>query len=250
MFDKMYRVVIIIIEVKILAKVLDKMQDKSFEGAEEQPLDFNEESKTVASLKKQQLDSYDELESYKRLRKKRIKKSFIRMVVWLLVILFVPVFVFFSIVIMNPKVGHNFFGYSVYYVTSHSMVGVFDQYDCIITKSAKSLSDVDIGTDITFIRKSDGETVTHRVIDIIENEFGEKEFITKGVNNPTADLGSVSFDDILGIRIKTSASLGNIIEFFRTPYGIITFLGIFVFIIIVINVAFRLSDDIRAVGGK
>jgi len=215
-----------------------------------QTVAFSEQEKTVASLKKQQIDRYDELESYKNLRKKRKKKAFVRMAVWLTVILFVPVFVFFAIVIMNPKVGHNFFGYSVYYVTSHSMVGVFNKGDCIITKSVNSVEDVNIGTDITFIRKSDGETVTHRVIDFVENEHGKIEYITKGVNNPNADIGSVAFEDILGVRIKTSAGLGNVVEFFRTPYGIIVFLGIFVFIVIAINVAFRLSDDIRAVGSK
>ena len=129
-------------------------------------------------------------------------------------------------------------------------VGVFNKGDCIITKTVNSTDDVKIGTDITFIRRSDGETVTHRIIDIIEKENGEIEYITKGVNNLSADQGSVAFEDILGMRIKTSAGLGNMIEFFRTPYGIITFLISFVLIIAIINVVFKLSDDIRAVGGK
>ena len=215
-----------------------------------QPVVFADDEKSIASLKKSQLDNYDELESYKKLRKKRIKKSFIRMVVWLAIVLFVPVFVFFSVIIINPKVGHNFFGYSVYMVTSTSMVGVFNKGDCIIVKSVKSKDDVSIGKDITFIRRSDGETVTHRIIDIIENKHGEIEYITKGVNNAAADAESVAFEDILGVRVGTSAGLGNMIEYFRTPYGIITFLGVFILVIVAINVGFKLSDDIRAVGIK
>jgi len=211
---------------------------------------FSNEEKAVASLKKTQIDSYDELESYKNLRKKRVKKAIVRMVVWLLFILFIPVFVFFSVILINPKSVHTFFGYSIYMVTSHSMVGVFNKGDCIIIKEVKSVDNIKIGSDITFIRRSDGETVTHRVIDKIEKENGEIEYITKGVNNPTADIESVSYGDVLGIRIKTSAGLGNLIEFFRTPYGIITFLGIFVLIITGINIAFKMSDDIRAVGVK
>ena len=100
-----------------------------------QPVVFFDDDKSIATLKKSQLDIYDELESYKRLRKKRLKKSIARMIVWISVLLFVPVFVFFSVVIMNPNAGHNFFGYSVYYVTSTSMVGVFNKGDCIITKT-------------------------------------------------------------------------------------------------------------------
>ena len=208
---------------------------------------FIDDEKSIASLKKTQIDNYDELESYKDLRKKRIKKSFIRMVVWIVVILFIPIFVFFTTVIINPKEGHNFFGYSVYFVTSTSMVGVFNKGDCIIVKAVKNKEDIKVGTDITFVRRSDGEVVTHRVIDILENEYGDTEYITKGVNNPSADIGSVSFEDVLGKRVAKSVMLGNLIEFFRTPYGVVTFLSIFVLIIVAINVGFKMSDDIRAV---
>ena len=208
------------------------------------------DEKPIATLKKTQLDSYDELESYKALRKKRVKKSFVRMVVWLAVIIFIPIFVFFTTIIINPKEGHNFFGYSVYYVTSTSMVGVFDQGDLIVVKSVNNKDDVKIGSDITFVRRSDGETVTHRVIDIIENEHGDLQYITKGFNNSSADPGSVSFHDIMGVRVSRSVVFGDLVEFFRTPYGIVTFLVMFILTIFAINFAFKMSDDIRAVGMK
>ena len=75
-----------------------------------QPVAFYDGEQSIATLKKSQLDSYDELESYKRLRKRRVKKAFARMIVWLSVLFFIPIFVFFSIVIINPKVGYMFFG--------------------------------------------------------------------------------------------------------------------------------------------
>ncbi len=213
-----------------------------------QPVVFSDDNKSIAALKKNQLDTYDELESYKRLRKKRRKIAFARMSVWLLVILLVPIFVFFSIVIINPKAGCNFFGYNFYLVTSRSMTGVCNKGSCIVIRSVSSTEEIDIGTDITFIREFDGQTVTHRVIDIIEDEHGNISYITKGVANPNADQGAVAFENVIGVRIKTLNGLGAMITYFRTAYGIITFLAIFVGIVVAFNVGFRLSDDIRAVG--
>lgn len=215
-----------------------------------QPMAFDDEDYSIASVKKNQLDNYDELESYKKLRKRRVKKAFIRMTTWFFIILFVPLFVFFSLVIISPKEGHNFFGYSVYLVTSTSMVGVFNKGDCIIIQKVEDEKDIQLGSDITFVRRSDGEVVTHRVIDITINEQGDKEYVTKGVNNPSADQESVLFEDIIGKRVNTSAGLGNIIEFFRTPYGIVTFLVGFILVLLGINYVFKLSDDITSIGVK
>lgn len=215
-----------------------------------QPVVFSDANESIATLKKSQINRYDELESYKLLRKKRVKKAFIRMAVWLLVVLFIPVFVFFSIVIINPNAGHNFFGYTFFIVSSESMKPVFDVNDCIIVKSSFTKEEVTIGSDITFVRESDGQVVTHRVIDTIEKENGVIEYITRGVHNAVADSGSVAFEDIIGIRVATVSWLGQTVMFFRTPYGIITFLAIFVVVMLVIYYSFKLSDDIRAVGLK
>ena len=161
-----------------------------------------------------------------------------------------PIFVFFSIVIINPRAGHNIFGYTFYIVVSESMRPNIEVGDCVIIKNVTSRDDVQIGTDITFIRESDGETVTHRVIKMITNEDGEIEYITKGTNNINADAGSVSFENIIGVRVRTAHVLGQVVSFFRTPYGIVTFLAIFVLIIFGFYASFKASDDIRAVGVK
>ena len=60
----------------------------------------------------------------------------------------------------------------------------------------------------------------------------------------------VPFENIIGVRVKTAHVLGQVVSFFRTPYGIITFLGIFVLIIFGFYISFKASDDIRAVGIK
>ena len=202
----------------------------------------------IASLKKNNIDKFDELESYKNLRSKRKKRAWIRAVVWLLVILVSPIIVFFSLVIVNPTTGANFFGYTFYIVESESMRPVFDINDCIVVKHLKSKDEVQIGTDICFVRKSDGKIVTHRVIDITENEMGEIEYITRGVHNPVADDGSVAFENIVGKRVAVLSVLGHVVMFFRTWVGILVFLLIFVLIIFGFVLSFKYSNDIRAIG--
>lgn len=213
-----------------------------------QPVIFADQDKPIAALKKSQIDNYDELESYKKLRTKRIKKAFVRMAVWCLVLFLVPIFVFFSLIIINPREGHNFFGYIFYIVASDSMKEDFDVGHCIIVKKVTSRDDVGIGKDISFIRQSDGEVVTHRIVDTIVNENGEIEYITKGTHVNTYDPGSVAFENIIGVRVRTAKVLGNTITFFRTPYGIVAFVAIFVLMISGFYFSFKISNDIRAVG--
>ena len=204
----------------------------------------------VASLKKNNIDKYDEFESYKILRKKRKKRAWIRAFVWLLVILISPIIVFFSLVIISPSSGVNFFGYTFYIVESESMRPVFDIHDLVVIKHIGDKNEIQIGTDISFTRKTDGKIVTHRVIDIIEKENGNIEYITKGVNNLIADEGSVSFENIIGRRVTQLTALGHIVMFFRTWVGILVFLVIFFIIVVGFVVSFRYSNDIRSVGVK
>lgn len=202
----------------------------------------------IATLKKSQLESYDELESYKKIRKKRKRKAIERVVVWALVVLLMPIFLFAFVVIINPNVSHNFFGYKFFVVTSESMKPVFDKGDMIVVKKVKSVDELQIGTDISFIRASDGKIVTHRILDRTTNEKGEIEFVTKGVHNPNADYDRVSYSEVLGKKVAVWHVMGQFISFFRTPPGIITFLAIFVAIIMIFTLIFRYSNDIRAVG--
>lgn len=205
-------------------------------------------STPLAELKKNQIQTFDELETYKKVRQKRKHKAVVQTLVWLLVVLLMPIFIFATIVITNPRSGHNFFGYTFYVVSSESMKPVFDKDDCIVVKKVKSRDELKIGTDISFIRDSDGQIVTHRIIGTVENEHGEIEYITKGVHNTNADYGAVSYGNIIGRRVAVLSALGHVILFFRTPAGIVTFLAIFVLMVGVFAFVIRRLNDIRAVG--
>ena len=214
----------------------------------EESLEFSFDNKSVATVKKENIDKLDELESYKALRKKRKKKAWIRAVIWLLIIILFPVILFFSLVVINPTSGVNFFGYTFYIVESESMRPVFDINDCIVVKHLESRDEVQLGTDICFIRKSDGKIVTHRVIGTVLNDNDEIEYITRGVHNNVADDGSVAFENIIGKRVGELRALGHIVMFFRTWVGILVFLGGFILIMFGFYLSFKYSNDIRSVG--
>lgn len=204
--------------------------------------------KPIAELKQSQVNRIDELDSYKKLRRKRKNRAVARFVIWALVILLMPFFVLTFVIVTNPREGHNFFGYTFYIVSSESMKGVFDVNDCVVVKKVRSQKDLKIGDDISFIRSSDGQIVTHRIIATQENERGEIVYVTKGVHNMSADPGMVSFSDVVGKKVAVFSALGHVIMFFRTPAGIITFLAVMVAIVFTFLYLYRRANDIRSVG--
>lgn len=210
--------------------------------------EFGLKEKPIAEVKKKQINQLDELDAYKKVRNKRKKKALLHALVWAFVIFLMPLFILSLVVITNPREGHNFFGYTLYIVSSDSMKGVFDVDDCVVVKKVKSQDELKVGTDISFIRASDGKIVTHRIIAIEENSLGENVYVTKGVHNLNADQTSVSFSDVIGKRVAVLSVFGHIVMFFRTTAGIIVFLGIFVLIVFLFVWLYRRSNDIRAIG--
>ena len=99
--------------------------------------------------------------------------------------------IFISAVIVTQNVTDNenaFLGYRIFRVQTGSMVPVYNVGDVILVKETE-LSKIKIGDDVTYWGTSgvmNGKLVTHRVIDIQEEE-GKKAFYTQGVANTTKD---------------------------------------------------------------
>lgn len=227
-------------------------RQKKFIGENErtvlQPVLFSDDGEKSRAILIPETDTLDELSSYKNLRKKRIKRAISRAVLWTLLVAFLPVMVFFSVVVFSPNVGHSFFGYTFYLVTSTSMVPDFCKDDMIMVKTNFSIDEIQPGTDITFLRVSDGEIVTHRVRTYNDTDNG-REYTTYGINVPQGDDSEpVNFNNVLGVRVKTLSVLGSIVTFFRSTVGMIVLFVIFAVFIAGIYVSFMFSNDIRAVG--
>lgn len=200
--------------------------------------------KAFAELKQSQIDSYDELENYKKFLKARKKRLIARIISFAVLIILLPFFIFLGAIIIDKDGRHNFFGYTYYIVATNSMEPEINVNDCVVIKKVSSVSELQIGDDIGYIDAA-GNVIVHRIMDIREGENGNLEFITGGINNPSYDQQRVSADKVVGKRTATLKILGNIIVFFRTTAGIIVIVLILVMLVGAFYFIFRLTEDIR-----
>ena len=201
----------------------------------------------VTPLIATQADEYDEMVAYKTLRDRRKKKALIRILVYALMIILIPIFVFFTIIVVAPSNGQNIFGYTFYILETESMEPELMVGDCIVTQKINSPSDIKVGNDISFVRESDGKVVTHRVAEIQQSEEGYF-YVTRGINNPNDDTNLVNFNNVLGVRVANLAFLGQTVTFFRTPIGVVLMVAVFISLILGFIFSFKMSEDIRAIG--
>lgn len=203
-------------------------------------------SKVVASIKQRQIDTYDELESYKRLLKKRKKRLIARIFTFILLLIVAPVMIFLGTIIIDKNSRHDFFGYNFYIVATESMEPEIMVNDCVVLSKVTDVFSLKIGDDIGYINDQ-GSVVVHRIEKIVETASGGLEFETGGINNLSNDQKRVGFEQIVGKRIATLSTLGNAVVFFRSVPGIILFFAIFAGIMTAFYVAFRLSENIKYV---
>lgn len=200
-------------------------------------------SRTVATIKQNQIDKYDELENYKKLLKKRNKRLIARIFTFLLLLIIAPAMIFLGTVILDKNGRHDFFGYNLYVVISESMEPEILVNDCVILKKVDSINSLAVGDVVGYVN-SQGQIVVHQIVKIRENSSGMIEFETKGVNNVSSDQKRVGFEQIVGKHVKTITWLGNLIIFFRSTLGMIMFFILFVSALISFCLAFRLSENI------
>lgn len=132
----------------------------------------------------------------------------------IIVIVFLMVIIvgynYFQLQILNKDYA-NFFGYTVFEVSTGSMAKTLEVYDVILVKITKDVNENDI---VTF--KQDGELVTHRIMEI----NGDK-IITKGDANNTEDE-EITKDAIIGKVISVYPKLGIWAKVFSEPSVLIS----------------------------
>lgn len=102
--------------------------------------------------------------------------------------------------------------FSLYTIISPSMTPNINVYDVVMDKRVDSTDDIEVGDVITFISTSsisNGLTITHRVVSIVETDEGIK-YKTQGDNNLTPDYALVSQDKIIGKVIFRIPQLGRL----------------------------------------
>lgn len=200
-------------------------------------------SRTIATIKQNQIDKYDELESYKKLLNKRKKRLIARIFTFILLLVIAPIMIFLGTVIFDKNGRHDFFGYNIYVVISESMEPDIMVNDCVILKKVDNINELAVGDYVGYIN-SQGKIVVHQIVRIRENINGITEFETKGINNISSDQMRVGFEQIVGKHTKTIRWLGNLIVFFRSTVGLVLFIVLFIGAMLGFFMAFRLSENI------
>ncbi len=111
--------------------------------------------------------------------------------------------------------------YSAYVIVSPSMHPTIKVNDAVIVKRTKA-DKIEEGDIITFISsdtRTQGITITHRVIEILEDSDGNKLFRTKGDNNNVADSSLVKEGELSGKVIMKIPKIGYIQYFISRKYG-------------------------------
>ena len=118
--------------------------------------------------------------------------------------------------------------FSMYTIISPSMVPNINVYDVIVSKKVDDINTIKIGDIITFISKSNlssGMTITHRVIDIIEDD-GMIKLKTQGDNNLSPDPSYVNKDNLIGKVVIRIPKIGRLQRFILGSGGWLLFIVI------------------------
>lgn len=128
---------------------------------------------------------------------------------------------------LKPETPPSVLGITPMVVMSGSMSGNAPDHievNDLIFVSKVDPKDIKEGDVICFM---DGKiAVTHRVVTILEQPDGTRQFRTKGDANNTEDKDSVSEDNIVGRYRTRIPKLGGVAMFLQTPIGMILFIGI------------------------
>lgn len=109
--------------------------------------------------------------------------------------LYIPVFVFIGIV-AGFVIG--LFKYQPIAVVSGSMSPTFNRGDAVVIRklSTQEKDKLVVGDIIQFV--SGSKFVVHRIVEITNDDYGNKLFITKGDHNNTIDMDKVHLENVKG----------------------------------------------------
>lgn len=113
----------------------------------------------------------------------------------------------------NNNADFSIFGYHIYNVLTDSMRSTIPPGSFVIVKEIDT-SKIKVGDDITFYVSS-RKSVTHRVIDVVENveNSGVTAFKTKGTDNEYPDQELVFAPNVVGVVTLSIPKLGFAMKF-------------------------------------
>jgi len=148
------------------------------------------------------------------------------LLIWLVLIVAVcmMIFTFVSVNIFNQG-DREIFGYRALIVMSDSMSKTdFDAGDVVLIKKVdpSTLKEGDIISYVSQDKASLGETITHKIRRLVDNEAGEPGFVTYGTTTGMDDTVIVTYPYILGKYQGNIPKIGSFFYFLKTTKGYIT----------------------------
>ncbi len=161
--------------------------------------------------------------------------------IFVLLILVASVLVYYFITtrVFSKKDNSYRPAFGLYTIISPSMEKTLNIYDVIVNVKIKNQNDIKVGDIITFIStstSSKGMTITHRVIEISEDDNGNKLYKTKGDNNTSPDPKPATFENIIGKVIFKIPQLGRLQSILTTKWGWLILVVVPAFIIILYDI--------------
>lgn len=135
-------------------------------------------------------------------------KQIIRLLLDFIIVL-LSIFIIFKIIgTVNNKNGYpEYFGYTYFEIVSGSMEDAIQIKDYVIVKIDKN----DLEKDDIISFKYEGVIVTHRIIDINNDEI-----LTKGDNNNIEDH-PITYEDVIGKVVYIDKKIGRLLDKVSNP---------------------------------
>ncbi len=145
--------------------------------------------------------------------------SIILSVILWIVILVAALYAFVTLATRDSEHLSSIAGFSPLVVESDSMVPTFEKGDMIVIKKCDPET-LEVGDIITFhtIIENEYALNTHRIQEITE-EYGVRNYVTKGDNNVLSDQHVIVSGDIAGKYVTRIPLLGHVIDFLSGKIG-------------------------------
>lgn len=145
--------------------------------------------------------------------------------VWILVVATVGIMIF-TLISVNTfdQANRSIFGYKFFIVRSDSMSATdFDAGDIVFVRNVDPAA-LQVGDIIAFTSQNSnnaGDTLTHKIREIITDAEGEPAFITYGTTTDTNDETPVTYPYVLGKYTGKIPNAGSFFLFLKTTPGYI-----------------------------
>ena len=159
-------------------------------------------------------------------QKKAKKQKIIKILRYIFMPIVVLIIIAFGYIgyqkIVQKKNNIELLGYQMYVVLTGSMKPEIEPNDIVVIKKVENPDELKEGDIITF-SVGNSATVTHRIVEVINNN-NQISYKTKGDNNNTEDLDLVKFQNVQGkFKLKIS-SIGAVLTGGITGTGAIVIL--------------------------